>query len=121
MKFFVPDWEERVDPGYDFATDRFSLKRDPYWDDLYAHEVIRDRVYDGILVSRLAWMEFGKRRDRAKHMGMRGYLRLDQGLELLGDCGAFGYVSRDTPPFTSAEMVEYYEDFDFDYGVSVDH
>ena len=50
MKFFLPDWDDRVDPGYDFLTDSMTLVRDPYEDDLYAHELFDDRVYDGILV-----------------------------------------------------------------------
>src|SRR5436853_3394083 len=55
VKFFLPDWDDRVDPGFDFLTDRPSLKRDPYRDDLYAHELLPGaRLYDGILVSRMA-------------------------------------------------------------------
>lgn len=121
MKLFVPDWEERVDPGYDFATDRFSLGRDPYWDDLYAHEIMGRAAYDGILVSRMAWTEIGQRLTRAKHLTMRGYLRLPDGLELFGDCGAFGYLGKQAPPFSTREMLDYYDHFAFDYGVSVDH
>ena len=41
MKFFLPDWDDRVDPGYDFLTDRMTLLRDPYKDDRYAHELFR--------------------------------------------------------------------------------
>ena len=59
MKFFVPDWDDRVDPGYDFLTDRFTLKRDPYRDDVYAHELLAEPGYDGLLVSRAALGEVG--------------------------------------------------------------
>ena len=38
MKFFLPDWDDRVDPGYDFTTDRPTYDRDPSRDDIYVHE-----------------------------------------------------------------------------------
>ena len=121
MKFFLPDWDDRVDPGYDFLTDRFSLVRDPYRDDRYAHELLADPVYDGVLVSRMALPKAGPKRALVDRVGMRAYLRLPAGLELLGDCGAFGYLRERTPPYESGELLRYYERNGFDYGVSVDH
>lgn len=121
MKFFAPDWDDRVDPGYDFATDRFSLVRHPYESDVYAHELFRERVYDGVLVSRMALGESGPKRERVDRVGMRTYLRLPLDLELLGDCGAFGYVAEKEPRFETAEVIDYYHRLRFDYGVSVDH
>jgi hypothetical protein len=54
-------------------------------------------------------------------MGMRTYLRLPPDLELMGDCGAFGYVARRDPTYTTEEIVDYYEMIGVDLGVSVDH
>jgi Queuine tRNA-ribosyltransferase len=121
MKFFVPDWDDRVDPGYDFQTDRFSLVRDPYQDDVFAHELMAERTYDGMLVSRSALGEAGPKRDRIDRIGMRAYLRLPPELELFGDCGAFGYVAERDPVFTTSDVIGYYDRYGFDYGVSVDH
>ncbi len=121
MKFFVPDWDDRVDPGYDFLTDRFSLVRDPYEDDLYAHELLKERIYDGILVSRMALGETGPKRELANKIGMRAYLRLPFDMELLGDCGAYGYIREKHPKYGTADVIEYYDRLGFDYGVSVDH
>ena len=39
MRYFVPDWDDRVDPRYDFRTDQHRAGRDPYRDDCYAHEI----------------------------------------------------------------------------------
>jgi len=39
----------------------------------------------------------------------------------MGDCGAFSYVREKDPPFTVEEVVAFYHDCGFDYGVSVDH
>lgn len=121
MRFFLPDWDDRVDPGYDFLTDKMTLQRDPYQNDRYAHELFEDRVYDGILVSRMALDRAGRKRDRVEQVGMRAYLRMPEDLELFGDCGAFGYIERQDPAFTTEDILEYYEGLGFDYGVSVDH
>lgn len=121
MNFLVPDWDDRVDPDYDFATDRFTLVRNPHARDLYAHEVFPDRVYDGILVSRMALGESGPKRAAAERIGMRAYLRLPANLLLLGDSGAFGYLRDRLPRFEPAELVDYYARLAFDLGVSPDH
>jgi len=121
VKFFLPDWDDRVDPGYDFLTDRLTLKRKPYEDDLYAHELFDERIYDGILVSRMALEQAGRKRKRVEEVGIREYLRLPADLELFGDCGAFGYLDQRDPAFTTEEILEYYDRLGFNYGVSVDH
>ena len=120
MKFFLPDWDDRVDPGFDFLTDRMTLGRDPY-EDRYAHELFEERVYDGLLVSRMALESAVRKRRHAEQVGMRAYLRLPSDLELFGDCGAFGYIGERRPPFSTEDVVDYYERLRFDYGVSVDH
>ena len=121
MKFFVPDWDDRVDPGYDFLTERFTLDRDAYEDDVYGHEVTNERLYDGILISRMALGEAGPKRERVERLGMRRFLRLPNDLQLLGDCGAYGYIREKEPRFESADVIDYYHRLGFDYGVSVDH
>ena len=121
MKFFLPDWDDRVDPGYDFLTDSMTLVRDPYENDLYAHELFDERVYDGILVSRMALDRTGRKRQRVEQVGMRAYLRMPDDLELFGDCGAFGYIEEREPIFSTEDILEYYHRLGFDYGVSVDH
>ena len=121
MKFFLPDWDDRVDPGYDFLTDRMTLKRNPYRDDRYAHELFEDPLYDGVLVSRMALYQKGRKRDRVEQVGMKSYLRLPEQLELFGDCGAFGYVQRRDPVFATEDVIDHYDRLGFDYGVSVDH
>ena len=121
MKFFVPDWDDRVDPGYDFASDRFSLVRDPYADDRYAHEMLVEPGYDGILLSRMALGESGPKRAAVERFGVRAYLRMPARYELLGDCGAFGYVAQRDPTFETGELLNYYQRLGFDYGVSIDH
>jgi hypothetical protein len=39
----------------------------------------------------------------------------------MGDCGAFSYVREKRPPFTVQEVLDFYVQCGFDYGLSVDH
>ena len=39
----------------------------------------------------------------------------------MGDCGAFSYVRENAPPFTVQEVIDFYSQCGFDYGLSVDH
>ncbi len=113
-----------MDPGYDFESDRFTLVRDPYRDDVYAHELAElagERLYDGVLISRMALQSAGPKRELVDRVGMRRYLRLSDNYELLGDCGAFGYLREPRPLFETEDVIDYYERLGFDYGVSVDH
>jgi hypothetical protein len=120
MRLFLPDWDDRIDPDFDFLTERFRLGRDPRKDDRYAYEVL-DRPCDGVLVSRSALPSRGPKADDIANIGLREALRLPTALELMGDCGAFSYAAEAEPPYTTAEIGAFYQDNSFDYGVSVDH
>jgi hypothetical protein len=39
----------------------------------------------------------------------------------MGDCGAFSYVREDYPPYSVSQVINFYDDLGFDYGISVDH
>jgi hypothetical protein len=124
IRYFIPDWDDRVDPNYNFLTDEHTPGRNPYKDDYYAHEIYPTPPYDGILLS-LATLDANK----SKRAGIREagsvhrYLRLpaDGAHEVLGDCGAFTYWREETPPYQTKDVLEAYEDLGFDLGVSVDH
>ncbi|MEM0136055.1 MAG: hypothetical protein QXU18_12670, partial [Thermoplasmatales archaeon] len=50
----MPDWEDRIDPHFNFGTDSFSEGHieSPYNNDWYAHQVFsKKQPYDGILLS----------------------------------------------------------------------
>ncbi|MDJ0677359.1 MAG: tRNA-guanine transglycosylase DpdA, partial [Calothrix sp. MO_167.B42] len=40
---------------------------------------------------------------------------------MMGDCGAFGYIKQEEPPYNTVEILDYYEKLGFNYGVSIDH
>jgi hypothetical protein len=125
MKFFIPEWDDRVDPGYNFLTDTHSFNHeiDPIKNDFYIWDIfgLGDVPLDGVLVSRIIIMENKKKYEWAIREGIHKVLRLPQNFEIMGDCGAFGYVEEKVPPYDPIETLKYYRDLGFNYGVTVDH
>lgn len=129
MKFYFPDSQDQVSPSYDFIHDEHSPLRVRQRDDRYAHEVLRAPAYDGLLVSKAivdgSINGVGKysmpQRQRIYRLGVRGFFRLPDSVETLGDCGAFTYVNEPEPPYTVHEVLDFYEQCQFDAGVSIDH
>lgn len=133
MKFFFPDSQDQIDPGFDFVTE----ERDPFRvrqrDDLYAHEVLTPTPFDGLLVSKAivdgdAKGGTGKYTSAQRHRlyseGAEAFFRLNRGpepLRIMGDCGAFSYWKEPTPPYEVDDVVGFYNGCGFDYGISVDH
>lgn len=121
MRFFMPEWNERIDPGYDFLSDTPSRDRDPYLHDLYAHEVFQSPIYDGMLLSKVRVDEIRDRREFIERVGVHRFVRFPKNRPIMGDCGAFSYVQEEKPPYSIKEILEYYQRLGFDYGVSIDH
>ncbi|MBN2723245.1 MAG: queuine/other tRNA-ribosyltransferase [Deltaproteobacteria bacterium] len=116
---FIPDWDDLVDPDFDFKTETQYNKG---WEkQSYAHELISPPPYDGILVSKVVEEKSVARRKRIRALGVKGALRVPQDFPVLGDCGAFGYIDEKIPPYSSADVFDYYTAGGFDFGVSVDH
>jgi len=132
MKFIFADSIDTVDPGYDFLADRHAPDRNNRWDDRYPHEVMALPPYDGVLVSRgivgdhrIAGKYTFAQAMRFRRLGARRFLRLDgpqyRNMPIFGDCGAFTYVTESVPPYSPAEILEFYADAGFTHGCSVDH
>ncbi len=121
MFFFLPDWDDRVDPFFDFERDIPSSNRDPYEHDAYHYELYGHLNCDGILVSRTVLEDSLKKTQKAKELGIHQYLRLPLNVPVLGDCGAFNYITEEMPPYNTEELLSYYEELGFNYGVSIDH
>ncbi len=121
MKFFLPDWDDRVDPLYDFEKDEPTPNREPYEHDAYHYELYGELSCDGILVSKSVLEDNTKKQELANRIGIHKYLRLPRSVPVIGDCGAFSYILEKNPPFDTTEILRYYQDLDFDLGVSIDH
>ena len=121
MKFFLPDWDDRVDPLYDFEKDEPTPNREPYEHDAYHYELYGELSCDGILVSKSVLEDNSKKKKMVNQIGIHKYLRLPRSVPVVGDCGSFSYISEKNPPFNTKEILKYYQDLDFDLGVSIDH
>lgn len=121
MRYFIPEWDDRVDPNYDFITDTSAEGRDSYRDDVYAHEIYAKPNYDGILVSKVIVEGSKKKKAAIESMGIHEFIRFDKSRPVMGDCGAFDYVDEYDPPFETKEILDYYERLGFNIGVSIDH
>ncbi|RKG52885.1 hypothetical protein D7X30_33290 [Corallococcus sp. AB011P] len=132
MKFFFPDSQDLIDPSFDFERERRSATRKRQRDDLYAHEVFTATPFDGFLVSKGIVDGYGAlgsrytlaQRHRLLRLGAPEFFRLDQAprqLSIMGDCGAFTYVKEEVPPYSVEEVLEFYGNCQFDFGISLDH
>jgi hypothetical protein len=131
MRFFFPDSQDLVDPSFDFDTEERSAMRMRHRDDEYAHEVFASPPFDGLLVSKGVvdgFAENGSRysiaqRHRLLRVGAPDFFRvpLAPHLPIMGDCGAFAYVREYEPPYTAEEVLQFYANCRFDFGISVDH
>ena len=89
MKFYFPDSQDLVSPAYDFLRDEYPAHRVRQRDDRYAHEVLAEAPYHGILVSKSivdgsikgAGMYSGAQRARLYRMGVHRFFRLPRGVE----------------------------------------
>lgn len=126
MLYFIPEWDDRVDPRYDFVHDYhhselFGVRHDSYRDDCYAHELMGRYNCDGMLVSKVTIEKSAKKKTLIESIGIHAYLRCPKNVPVMGDCGAFGYIDLHEPPYATDEIVEYYQRLGFDYGVIIDH
>lgn len=129
MRFYFPDSQDLVSPSYDFIHDEYSPLRVRQRDDRYAHEVLGERPYDGMLVSKAivdgSVKGSGKyseaQRNRLYRLGVERFFRLPDGVETLGDCGAFNYATEAEPPYTVDEVLDFYVGCGFRAGISIDH
>lgn len=129
LAYILPDWDDLLDPGYNFNTDTFSAVKS-LRDEVHCSQFMRPkRICDGILVS-LAQSVSGKGPLRSlnltdpghlKPLGLREHYGLSDDQLLFGDCGAFSYVNEERPTITVEQATSLYDLHGFDFGASVDH
>lgn len=119
IQYFIPEWDDRVYPEYNFLTEKVPEDREPYRDDVYAHEIYPQPNYNGILISKIVIDSSPTKRKHFEKVGVHNFVRFSG--NIMGDCGAFGYVKENEPPYETDEILDYYERLGFNYGVSIDH
>jgi len=125
LRYFIPDWDDLVDPEYDFETETYRHGRGGWDHEVYAHQMLQRPAYDGLLVSRDVVQKSRRKKAHLDSLvgngGVHTYLRIPTSFPVMGDCGAFSYAKTKVPPYSTDDVLDYYERLGFDYGVSVDH
>ena len=121
LRYFIPEWDDLVDPDYDFLNDEHSCGTGDWSNNVYAHQMYPEPNYDGLLMSRAVAEKSKKKKERINALGVHRFLRVPREFPIMGDCGAFDYIMQEKPPYTTEDVLDYYTRLDFDYGVSVDH
>ena len=121
LRYFIPDWDDQVDPNFDFEKDEHFGGSGDWTNQTYAHQMFPAPNYDGILISKVVAEKGKEKKERINRLGVHRFLRVPRSFPVMGDCGAFGYIGEKVPPFTTPEILDYYSRLDFDYGVSLDH
>ena len=73
------------------------------------------------LFSRAIAHKTRKKKERISAFGVHRFVRVPPEFPVMGDCGAFDYIDQEVPPYSTDDVLNYYTDHGFDYGVSVDH
>ena len=129
-RYFLPDWDDLLDPEFDFERDSFSRSTRKEREDKHCCILMQPKqMCDGILVSlaqhgtskgplrRLEGTEAGA----LSPLSLRDQFGLSLDQYLFGDCGAFSYVNEEEPTISVEQAVALYESYGFDFGASVDH
>ena len=135
MKFFFAENCDSVDPDFDFIRDQPNTGRNRSLD-LFAHEVLEEAPYDGLLVSRalIEGTTSSKRYSQAQKYrvlreGLRSHFRYPHenykgdpfDYPIMGDCGSFSYIDERVPPYSAEDTFEFYRATGVQFGVSPDH
>lgn len=128
FRYFLPDWDDLLDPQFDFENDSFSGTSREERGDKHCCALLQSRMSDGILVS-LA--QQGKQKGPLRRLRgtetaalspqLRNHFALSRSQYLFGDCGAFSYLNEENPAIEVDQAVALYESYGFDLGASVDH
>jgi hypothetical protein len=121
LRYYIPDWNDTVDRDYNFGADTHSSGKSDWSSEVYAHQMYSSPNYDGLLLSRVIAENTKTKSARIRSLGVHGYFRVPSFFPIIGDCGAFGYIDQPVPPYTTPDIVAYYTDLKFTYGVSIDH
>jgi hypothetical protein len=120
IRFFLPESDDLVDPGYDFERDIYSVESVADRQDVYVHEMLPSPPYDGLLVSK-SNISIEQEQAIIALGGIHNHLRLPEQYPILGDCGAFQFIGDLKPPYTNEQIFNYYNDLGFDLGITLDH
>jgi hypothetical protein len=108
VRYFLPWWpSDYIWKEWRIADD---MTKQPHWSKAYLWDYLPN-LLDGILVSRMA-------------VSSRNVKILRQDIcysdSILGDSGAHSYRAADQPPFSCQDLMEFYAQGQFNYGMTLD-
>jgi hypothetical protein len=121
LMFYIPDWDDMVDLEYNFVEDTHSGGQGVWGNQVYSHQIYDTLTSDGLLVSKAVVSGKQEKLNKISELGIHTYMRLPKEVSIMGDCGAFSYLLEETPPYTIEEVIAYYTNCGFNYGISLDH
>jgi tRNA-guanine family transglycosylase len=108
LRYFLPWWPS------DYVWQEWAIANDmtkhPSWTKAYLWDFIPD-LLDGILVSRMAVPP-------SRVAQLRQTIRFHG--KIIGDSGAHSYRALDEPPFSCQNLLEFYAQGQFNYGMTLD-
>lgn len=108
LRYFLPWWSsDYIWKEWVIADD---MTKHPNWTKAYLWDFMPD-LLDGILVSRMA---VSPRRIATLRQTIRFYG------EIIGDSGAHSYRALDEPPFSCQNLLDFYAQGQFNYGMALD-
>jgi hypothetical protein len=121
LKYFLPNFEDLVDPEYDFIHDQHSPHhKDRLIHDRFAHDFFDTPIFDGMLVSK-ASLTKSVEKIILEAGGIHKFTRLEPSIMTMADCGAFTYRFEENPIYSTQQVIDYYQALGFNFGVSLDH
>lgn len=88
---------------------------------LYLWQTYDNPPLDGLLISYhpLKTRAPGYLQEKIQKMGIHAALDYDGAI--LGESGAFGYMEKEKPPYSTDQLLEFYDKYGFDIGATLDH
>ena len=84
LRYFIPEWDDTVDPNFDFLTDTHSGGSTDWSNETYAHQMYPEPNYDGILISKVVAEKTVKKRERINALGVHRFLRVPREFPIMG-------------------------------------
>jgi hypothetical protein len=119
IKYIIPDWDDVIDPGYNFKTETSSqqYKSDRFIFGARIWNIFNPPPVDGVLIS-ISTINESRLRAIETAGGARRFLKMPRELQLIGDCGAWQYRYMEKPPYDVKHVLDMYGKLGVDYGLT---
>jgi hypothetical protein len=122
IKYIIPDWDDVIDPGYNFKTETSSqqYKSNRFIFGARLWNIFNPPPVDGVLIS-ISTIKKSRLRAIETAGDAKRFLKMPRELQLIGDCGAWQYRYMEKPPYDVKYILDIYRKLGVDYGVTLDH